>query len=160
MGNYFNYWYEADAVHQMCLLLLIPLVCLFFPHLPLLNMYHFVRNNPRPGWTSSVVIKRSQKSDCWHPSSMNSLVLMRFFVSFSCFGSELLCWTYRKKRIIWMFHRCRLCGLVAFTLDFCAVLFANRELNATKIRLDTKRSVHRMYTSYYVKCVSLLPPFF
>lgn len=140
MGNHHYYLFKADAVHQLHYFL-------FFPHLSLLNMYHFVRNNPQcggfkcwPGRTSSVVIKHWQKSDCW-PSVLHELCCVD---AFSCFWalSFYVEGTENCYMNVTFYVDCGIWWLYTGFYSVC-------KLHQNKT--NTKRTVHRMYTSYCVK---------
>lgn len=111
---------------------------LFFPDFTVAEYYHFVQNNPQwerlrcwPGRTSSV--GNQTLADC------RSSVLVEFrcadCVFFSCFRLRAFMLKAPKHWLFECYTSRRLCGLVAFTLDFCAVLFASWKLkNSTKTR--------------------------
>lgn len=92
------------------------------------------------GRTSSVVIKHSQKSDCW-PSVLSELCCVFLFWTWA-FMLEVLKSDYLNVRFLrWLW------GLVAFTLDFCVVLFSTktrpipRELSSECTRRYQSRQV-------------------
>lgn len=144
-------------VYFQWFLLWIVLVSPPHTHLLLLSVYHFVRNNPQrsvfnadPGWTSSVVIKLLQKSDCWLPSSINlfadAFVLLFWLRAFMLNVPLTDCLNVRQMSIV------RSGGVYTGFLC-CAVCEPRAELHQNKT--NTKRTVHRMYPSYFAKRNSL-----